>query len=219
MDKFKDDLQHKFNQREIQPTDETWGKITGELATSRTNKTKSLWLWSGIAAGFIGLLVLLSPLYFSTNTNLPVVNSEERKPNVTGIERESMALVNQLKSNGIQSLPLAYPKPNSAIEILKSYSNNNLTPTQLKANTLLAEVEQELEKERYSKQNFDEVDALLAQARTKLSSEKDQQIFDQISAESLLAEVDLEDTNSFKDKIWKLIEVNYNELKSSLGAR
>ncbi|MBZ9650976.1 hypothetical protein [Psychroflexus montanilacus] len=219
MDKFKNDIQHKFSQREIQPTDEAWGKITGELATSRTNKTKSLWLWSGIAAGFIGLLVLLTPLYFSTSTNKSIVNSEERKPNVIGIERESMALVNQLKSNGIQMIPIAYPKPNSAIEILKFYSNTNLTPTQLKANTLLAEVEQELEKERYSKQNFDEVDTLLAQARTKLSSEKDQQIFDQISAESLLAEVDLEDTNSFKDKIWKLIEVNYNELKSSLGAR
>lgn len=219
MDKFKDDIQHKFSQRNIQPTDEAWGKITGELATSRTNKTKSLWLWSGIAAGFIGLLVLLTPLYFSTSTNESIVNSEERKPNVIGVERESMALVNQLKSNGIQMLPIAYPKPNSAIEILKSYSNTNLTPTQLKANTLLAEVERELEDERFSQQNINEVDALLAQARANFSSRKDQQIFDQLSAESLLAEVDLEDTSSLKDKIWKLIEVNYKELKSSLSAR
>lgn len=219
MDKFKNDIQHKFNQREIQPTVEAWGKITGELATSRTNKTKWLWLWSGIAAGFIGLLVLLSPLYFSNSTNESVVNSEEKENNAMVAERESMALVNQLKSNGIQVFPVKLSKSKLAIEILKSNSSNTLTPTQLKANTLLAEVEQELEDERFSQQNIKEVDALLVQARANLSSRKDQQMFDQLSAESLLAEVDLEDTNSLKDKIWKLIEVNFNELKSSLGAR
>jgi hypothetical protein len=66
---------------------------------------------------------------------------------------------------------------------------------------------------------MNEVDALLAQARAKLSSKKDQELFDQLTAESLLADIDLEDSNSFKDKIWKLIEVNFNELKSSLGVR
>ncbi|MFD0930988.1 hypothetical protein ACFQ0R_00100 [Psychroflexus salinarum] len=219
MDKFKSDIQHKFSQRNLQPTDEAWGKITGELATSRTNKTKSLWLWSGIAAGFIGLLVLLTPLYFSTSTNEAVVNSEKKESNGIVSARESMALVNQLKSRGIQVASIRLPESRVIIKKAKPISTNTLTPTQLKANTLLAEVEQELEKERFSQQNLNEVEALLAQARTDLSSEKEQQIFDQLSAESLLAEVDLENSDSFKDKIWKLIEVNFNELKSSLGAR
>ena len=40
-----------------------------------------------------------------------------------------------------------------------------------------------------------------------------------ITAESLLAEVDLQDNASLRDKIWKLIEVNFKELKTSLGTR
>lgn len=219
MDKFKNDIQHKFNQREIQPTDEAWGKITGELATSRTNKTKWLWLWSGIAAGFIGLLVLLSPLYFSTNTNVSVTNSEEKEPQDIDVKRQSLISVSQVESRGIQTAAFRLPESRVTIKRSKPISTNTLTPTQLKANTLLAEVEQELEDKRFSQQNINEVDALLAQARANLSSKKDQQIFDQLSAEQLLAEIDLDATESFKGKIWKLIEVNYNELKSSLGAR
>lgn len=219
MDKFKNDIKHKFNQREIQPTDEAWGKITGELATSRTNKTKRLWLWSGIAAGFIGLLVILSPLYFSTNTNVSVTNSEEKEPQDIDVKRQSLISVSQVESRGIQTAAFRLPEFRVTIKRSKPISTNTLTPTQLKANTLLAEVEQELEDEQFSQQNINEVDALLAQARANLSSKKDQQIFDQLSAEQLLAEIDIDATESFKDKIWNLIEVNFNELKSSLGAR
>jgi hypothetical protein len=96
MDKFKHDLQHKFDQREIQPTDEAWGKITGELATSKTSKTKSLWLWSSIAAGFIGLLVLLSPLYLSTTSVPSVVNSAD-KEYTSEIVRPSIESLSQLQ--------------------------------------------------------------------------------------------------------------------------
>lgn len=220
MDKFKKDIQHKFNQRDIQPTDEAWGKITRELAAFRTSKTKVFWLSSGIAAGFIGLLVLLSPLYLSININTPVANSEENETQDVVVERQSVTSINQLKSNGVQILPVKFSKPTKfAIQSPKPFSNKNLTANHLKVKTLLAEVEMELENERFSQQKMDEVSDLLAQARTNLSSKKEQQLLDQISAKSLLAEVDMENTDSFKDKIWKLIEVNYRELKSSLSAR
>jgi hypothetical protein len=219
MDKFKNDIQHKFNQREIQPTDEAWGKITAELVTSRTRKTKTLWLWSGIAAGFIGLLVLLAPLYVIENNTIPVANSEEQKPQDLELKRPSIAPVNQLQSGGIQVSTFNLSKSTSTITRIKPVVISTQTTMHLKPETLLAEVEQELEDERFSEQNINEVDALLAQAKAKLASDQDKELFNQITAESLLAEVDIEDTSSFKDKIWKLIEVNFKELKTSLGAR
>jgi hypothetical protein len=217
MDKFKDDLQHKFNQREIQPTDEAWGKITGELATS--SSSKSPWLWGGIAAGFIGLLVLLTPMYFSTNNKVPVVNSEKSKTENVEVKKQSLVSVNQLQRGEIRTASVQFSHTKLEWKTPQPISADVQNPIQLKANTLLAEVEQELENERFTEQNMNEVDALLAQARAKLSSKKDQELFDQLTAESLLADIDLEDSNSFKDKIWKLIEVNFNELKSSLGVR
>jgi hypothetical protein len=84
---------------------------------------------------------------------------------------------------------------------------------------LLAEIEQELEAERFSQKNLDETELLLAQARAKLSNKTDRQLLKTITAESLLAEVDLQDNTSLRDKIWKLIEVNFKELKTSLGTR
>jgi len=219
MDKFKNDIQQKFSQREIQPTDEAWGKITGELATSKSSTSKSLWLWSGIAAGFIGLLVLLTPMYFSTNEALPVVNSEKKSTQDTYTLQDQITSVNQLITKGIKKSPVQLSGTNSIIKIPKTVMSSQSTTIQLKANSLLAEVEQELENDRFTQKNINEVDALLAQARANLTSQKEQQIFDQLSAEQLLAEINLEDTNSFRDKIWTLIETNFKELKTSLGAR
>lgn len=218
MDKFKHDLQHKFDQREIQPTDEAWGKITGELATSKTSKTKSLWLWSGIAAGFIGLLVLLSPSYLSTTSVPSVVNSAD-KESTSEIVRPSIESLSQLQPHGIQDIQIDFSQPTLPIKIPKVELEQQLSSISTKARSLLAEVEQELEAERFSQKNLDETELLLAQARAKLSNKTDRQLFKTITAESLLAEVDLQDNTSLRDKIWKLIEANFKELKTSLGTR
>jgi hypothetical protein len=218
MDKFKHDLQHKFDQREIQPTDEAWGKITGELATSKTSKTKSLWLWSSIAAGFIGLLVLLSPLYLSTTSVPSVVNSAD-KEYTSEIVRPSIESLSQLQPHGIQDIQIDFSQPTLPIKIPKVELDQQPSSIATKASSLLAEIEQELEAERFSQKNLDETELLLAQARAKLSNKTDRQLLKTITAESLLAEVDLQDNTSLRDKIWKLIEVNFKELKTSLGTR
>jgi len=218
MDKFKHDLQHKFDQREIQPTDEAWGKITGELATSKMSKIKSLWLWSGIAAGFIGLLVLLSPLYLSTTSVPSVVNSAE-KESTSETLRLSIESLSQLQTHGIQNIQVDFSQPSLPIKIPKFELDQQPSSMAAKAASLLAEVEQELEAERFSQKNLDETELLLAQARAKLSNKTDRRLIKTITAESLLAEVDLQDNTSFRDKIWKLIEVNFKELKTSLGTR
>jgi hypothetical protein len=218
MDKFKHDLQHKFDQREIQPTDEAWGKITGELATSKTSKTKSLWLWSGIAAGFIGLLVLLSPLYLSTTSVPSVVNSAE-KESTSETLRPPIESLSQLQPHGIQDIPIDFSQLSLPIKIPKFELDQQLSSIATKATSLLAEVEQELEAERFSQKNLDETELLLAQARAKLSNKTDRRLIKTITAESLLAEVNLQDNTSLRDKIWKLIEVNFKELKTSLGTR
>ncbi|AFU67312.1 hypothetical protein P700755_000269 [Psychroflexus torquis ATCC 700755] len=218
MDKFKHDLQHKFDQREIQPTDEAWGKITGELATSKTSKTKSLWLWSGIAAGFIGLLVLLSPLYLSTTSVPSVVNSAE-KESTSETLRPPIESLSQLQPHGIQDIQFDFSQPSLPIKIPKFELDQQPSSITTKATSLLAEIEQELEAERFSQKNLDETELLLAQARAKLSNKTDRDLMTKITAESLLAEVDLQDNTSLRDKIWKLIEVNFKELKTSLGTR
>ena len=218
MDKFKHDLQHKFDQREIQPSDEAWGKITGELATSKTNKTKSLWLWSGIAAGFIGLLVLLSPLYLSTTSVPSVVNSAEKESIIETL-RPPIKSLSQLQPHGIQDIQVDFSQPSLPIKIPKFELDQQPSYIATKAASLLAEVEQELEAERFSQKNLDETELLLAQARAKLSNKTDRDLMTKITAESLLAEVDLQDNTSLRDKIWKLIEVNFKELKTSLGTR
>ena len=218
MDKFKHDLQHKFDQREIQPTDEAWGKITGELATSKMSKIKSLWLWSGIAAGFIGLLVLLSSLYLSTTSVPSVVNSAE-KESTSETLRLSIESLSQLQPHGIQDIQVDFSQPSLPIKIPKFELDQQPSSMAAKAASLLAEVEQELEAERFSQKNLDETELLLAQARAKLSNKTDRRLIKTITAESLLAEVDLQDNTSFRDKIWKLIEVNFKELKTSLGTR
>jgi hypothetical protein len=127
--------------------------------------------------------------------------------------------LSQLQTHGIQNIQVDFSQPSLPIKIPKFELDQQPSSMAAKAASLLAEVEQELEAERFSQKNLDETELLLAQARAKLSNKTDRRLIKTITAESLLAEVDLQDNTSFRDKIWKLIEVNFKELKTSLGTR
>jgi hypothetical protein len=147
-----------------------------------------------------------------------VVNSAE-KESIIEILKPSIESLSQLQTHGIQNIQVDFSQPSLPIKIPKFELDQQPSSMAAKAASLLAEVEQELEAERFSQKNLDETELLLAQARAKLSNKTDRRLIKTITAESLLAEVDLQDNTSFRDKIWKLIEVNFKELKTSLGTR
>ena len=147
-----------------------------------------------------------------------MVNSAEKESIIETL-RPPIKSLSQLQPHGIQDIPIDFSQLSLPIKIPKFELDQQLSSIATKATSLLAEVEQELEAERFSQKNLDETELLLAQARAKLSNKTDRQLMTTITAESLLAEVDLQDNASFRDKIWKLIEVNFKELKTSLGTR
>lgn len=61
--KFEEHIKEKLDAREIKPSDASWNTISDRLSTSEKPRKKG-YFWYGIAASFIGLL-LISILYFN----------------------------------------------------------------------------------------------------------------------------------------------------------
>jgi len=61
--KFEEHIKDKLKEREIKPTASAWDKISNNLEDSTEKKEKSFY-WRGIAASFIGILIV-SIFYFT----------------------------------------------------------------------------------------------------------------------------------------------------------
>ena len=68
LNKFEKHIKKKFQGREILPSSNVWDKLNDRLNASRQPKKKS-YFWYGIAANFIGLL-MVSLMYFNNRNSL-----------------------------------------------------------------------------------------------------------------------------------------------------
>ena len=86
--KFEKHIKKQLEEREIQPSADAWNKIKDQLDPSPEANTKG-YLWYGIAAGFIGVL-LVSLLYFGSNkTAMEAKEQIVVTPNVMRQEQSS----------------------------------------------------------------------------------------------------------------------------------
>ena len=63
--KFENHIKETLKGSEIKPSEDAWDKIKGQIKNEYEPK-RTGYFWYGIAAGFIGILIL-SALYFNTD--------------------------------------------------------------------------------------------------------------------------------------------------------
>jgi len=79
--KFEENIKDKLEQRTIQPSSEGWQKLSERLDAAPKRKSKGYW-WLGIAASFVGLLIVSSILFSKGDgdaINTPVIVNEDPK--------------------------------------------------------------------------------------------------------------------------------------------
>lgn len=132
--KFEEQMKEKLDQRHIKPSDSAWEKITSQMSSNKGSKRKNSYFRYGIAAGFIGI-ILVSVIYFigqdtSGNDQIDIVDREKLIDPIEKLQTE--------KNEGEQQVTLEFKKK-SAIE--KDHENTMGT----------AEVNVQNYKEDYSK--------------------------------------------------------------------
>ncbi len=66
--KFEEQMKEKLDQRNIKPSDSAWEAIASQMNSTNDSRKKNSFLWYGIAAGFIGI-ILVSVIYYIGQDN------------------------------------------------------------------------------------------------------------------------------------------------------
>ncbi len=207
------------------PSDEAWLNISKNLEKKTVQKYKRKYWMIAVAASFIGVLVTLGIFNLNIKTENPTVvtspeNSIKEIQDSKVIERPVLQIANVLKPN--KKIKNEVQLPNSKFEIINFKQIEKVQKSKInstKAESLLAEVEQELVENEAEEKLLSEVEALLAEAQSDLDSDTKRKIIDRVDPASLLAEIDPNSKMDFKDLIIQKIEDNYKELRSSFTAR
>lgn len=95
--KFDEKFREKLEERTITPNEMTWDKLDSKLGKLKKKKNNKPFWWLGLAASFVGVL-LISNLFFKANNDTvePVIVNTENKIEVK-LETKKEELVNELK--------------------------------------------------------------------------------------------------------------------------
>ena len=76
--KFEENIREKLQERELQPSKESWGKLSTQLDARLPEKKRSTFIWVAVAASFVGILLLTALWMQKSSTSTQLV--EEAPP-------------------------------------------------------------------------------------------------------------------------------------------
>jgi hypothetical protein len=242
MDKLEKHIKDKLEERQIAPSPEAWEKIASQLSTV-PQKRKRNWYPLAIAASFLGI-VLVAYLFFTEESakemQPQVVEGNQRIENVEEINGENTFIPDEVikeqttlaenaeqpksKEANKQTFEEGVPKENRelALQTPKTPINIELEqPTDQMIALKVEEVVAQVEFLEHQKQEVSdaEVDSLLRRAQRQILTDK---LFAQsgsVDAMSLLAEVEDELDESFRDQIFDALKDGYLKLRTAVADR
>lgn len=245
--KFEKHIKKELQEREIQPSANAWNKLSEKLDDDAPQHKKKGYLWYGIAASFIGLLIV-SILYFnnedSSNTlDVQVVDTTEEtieaKTSTDIIEEKDIEEV-VVENNPIDELPtndvqLIAKNPIPELQNQVTFVQKNdisiesaikkiVTPDSFKEEVINTKVLEIIAAVDSLEQNNTvltnaEVDELLRNAQEEILRDK---LFNQngsVDAMALLTEVEDELDQSFRDQIFESLKTGFLKVRTAVADR
>ncbi|MBZ9629316.1 hypothetical protein LB465_00895 [Salegentibacter sp. LM13S] len=250
LNKFEENAREKLGKRQIKPSTGTWGKLDAKL-NAEENKTSQT-PWKYIAAAVAILLIAGTFMWNNDLSESPQVVEEPVNEMIEGLEakqefsqenntqiasdesekEEEISAENNLK-NEIATMPETSAKEEIAeapiseenkYEEAIALETISLEPPISEEKLIQSKLEEVIAAAAKNDEiSEDEVDALLVQAASEISRERNNSQFynlnTEISANALLAEVEDEIYQSFKAKIFEVLKEGYLKAKTAVANR
>ena len=243
-DKIEKHIKSKLDEREINPSDNAWNTIADQLETSDAPKSKKFF-WYGIAAGFIGILII-SSIYFGYQnepfkSGIEVVDAakEPKEPiNIQSIKK--VVEQNSLEDKMVDSqkeVNKAIKKPQAKDEVI-AIANSKTTAAEKVNDKVIKVNEEPIETEQliYDKiagivaqvevmETNDlsvsdaEVDSLLRKAQQEILTSKIFNKEGKVDAVVLLNEVEGELDQTFREQIFKSLKEGFLKVRTAVADR
>ncbi|PWA06508.1 hypothetical protein [Flavobacterium psychrotolerans] len=226
--KLETDFQNKLNQREINPSTNSWDRLDAMLTVAEQKKSKRSYDWLYLAASIIGFLCI-GALFFSQTEELVdtrrndvvldaneivkpspnTIHEETNKGIVPSVQSQSVAEVSEVKKKK------SNPKESELIiknQVAQNSTPNNEHPT---PNNIINQKSEQLNPLNQDNVKVDEritaVEIPSKNATSKSSIKVD--------AQNLLSQVDGELELSFREKVINTIDKNYKTVKVAIANR
>jgi len=241
-DKFEKHIKNQLDKRNIKPSDNAWEKISGQLQKTEPPTSKRFF-WYSVAAAFIGILII-SSLYFNSSdesieSGIQIVvtpNEPVIIPKIEAVVKKQNAVEEKIAISDKPSIKVA-KKPSVRVETVSEYnsqiaSTDNFSDKIIKVDTVLNKTEQlittkiaEIVAQVNSLENSNlpissiEVDSLLRKAQQEVLTDK---IFNQegeVDAMALLNEVEGELDQSFREQIFESLKTGFLKVRTAVADR
>ncbi|MEH6512862.1 hypothetical protein [Maribacter arcticus] len=245
-DKFEKHIKSQFKDREIQPSENAWEKISSEL-NSNTLKKKPVYLWMGIAASVM-VLIGIALFYFNGSDDLneiqfEVVDTDNKEVLEEKIRTESLPFLEKepeaiAKNDDLEKINSVVEKKQESIknkEIITVEDSIEVASVERAVpekkgdeleisddiiNTKVAGIVAQLDVlEKYSTVTDAEVDSLLKMAQQEILREKIFKTDKSVDALALLTEVEGELDQSFRDQIFKSLKASFIKVRTAVADR
>ena len=237
--KFEENIKDKLEKRTLEPSSQAWETLSKKMDSELGNSSKKTFLWLGIAASLVGVLVMVNVFFETIETvnQIPVLVDSEGKEinniqNNNPVEPEEVIVVTE----DIYVAPETISKENIVRDKKPKMSKNNLVKNTKKAeveplqepqeiinnlnletslyNTNLAQIEIQ----ENNKKTKTDVDALLKKAQQNIADKTTKKAYS-IDAKSLLQDVEEDLEESFRAKVFETIKTNYKKVKTAVAQR
>lgn len=239
--KFEKHIKKELEEREIQPSSKAWEQLSEKMDATAPQSRKKGYLWYGIAASFVGLIIL-SVVFFNakepileTNTtvveednevikeliDLPII--ETQKTNVEVVATEKLPVLKEKEKTGKTNLEIVEKKP--LIEQLVTVSNDAQVPligsSEEIINTKVLEVLAQVDilEQDHEVITDAEVDSLLRMAQQELLTDRLFRTDRSVDAMALLAEVEGELDETFRDQIFESLKTGFLKVRTAVADR
>jgi hypothetical protein len=242
--KFEKDFSEKLNKREIEPKAGNWEELSGRLNSEEKSK-RPIFCWIGIAATIVGGILIFSILFNKPISKTPVIvnaPAEEilkekiesqqisfEKPASEEIREPEKASVKPVGNIYSKNEPVAKSKLASIGKPHESSKNGNYQTQKdlnLMKETKNSGIPEDVIAEASSKEKKTgeitdaEVDALLAEALTKINGDRNaKSVSENIDARSLLMDVELELEQSIREKVFDVLKEGYFKARTAVVNR
>lgn len=239
---FENKIKDKLEKREITPTDGAWNEISRKIGHTH-DKKKGYFVWYGVAAGFIGFIMIMALVFNGEDTipqeQIQVVSVPEVQKE---LQEESQTQIQETESpEGISADPISATQTQGKEprlqrkRIIKEAGNiaglkvvddedkilTTENPKQqffdIKIEEVVAQVS--LLESKNKKVTEAEVDSLLQRARQEMLADK---IFTKdrtVDPMALLADVEDELDQSFRDQIFDALKAGFIKVRTAVADR
>lgn len=225
--KLENQIQEKLNSREIQPSAQAWDRLDAMLSVSEEKKSKRKFPWLSIAASFTGLFILAVFLLNQYKDQKTIINNGEIIVN-TAESNEDSSNVN-MKAIIENKKSIEKPMPQNIVTVaenknqkikskIKSQKVQNIIKIVEQPKEIIAEVVAEKTIQKKSLEINPE-SLLLALENESVANKTNPKSKIKINPSALLSQVDGEIELSFRQKVIKTINKNYNSTKVALATR